>query len=144
VHLLIVFLYSFCPLGQTALTFAALFTMGLFNMSKNKTNEEVAPVEPRTSATVDSEKGVDSKTPSETDHDHEGLSSNAQAGVKAVEAAATVWTKYHLIGAYVMYDSHMNPGVDSSMLTEIQHLVDLLRHRPPRSRHPCHESIRYQ
>lgn len=78
------------------------FNMGLFNLSKNKTNDDVTPVEAQTSTAVDSEKGVDSRTPSEKDHDHEGFSSNAQAGVKAVEAAATVWTKYHLIGAYVM------------------------------------------
>ena len=74
------------------------FNMGLFNLSKNKTNEEVTAVEP----VFDSEKGVDFKTPSVKDQDHESLSSNAQAGVKAVEAATTVWTKYHLIGAYVM------------------------------------------
>ena len=40
---------------------------------------------------------------SEKSDDEEQLSSDAQAGVRAVEAAATVWTKWHLIGAYVMY-----------------------------------------
>lgn len=29
-------------------------------------------------------------------------SEDAQAGVRGVEAATTIWTKYHLIGAYVM------------------------------------------
>jgi hypothetical protein len=76
--------------------------MRLFNVSKNTANEKVTPAEPQMSAAVDSEKGIDSRTPSEPDLDHGSLSSNAQAGVKAVEAAATVWTKYHLIGAYVM------------------------------------------
>jgi hypothetical protein len=76
--------------------------MGLFNLSKNKADEEVAPVEPVMHATIDPKKGVESNTPSEKDHEDESLSSNAQAGVKAVEAATTVWTKYHLIGAYVM------------------------------------------
>lgn len=76
--------------------------MGVFNLSKNKTNEEVTPVEPQTSATVDAEKGVDSNTPSEKGHDEESLSSNAQAGVKAVEAAASVWSRSSLWGAYAM------------------------------------------
>ncbi|CAO2653230.1 Nn.00g026410.m01.CDS01 [Neocucurbitaria sp. VM-36] len=73
--------------------------MGFLNLSKNKTNEEVTPVEP---VAIDSEKGADSNVPAEKDHDAESLSSNAQAGVKAVEAALSVWTKYHLIGAYVI------------------------------------------
>jgi hypothetical protein len=76
--------------------------MGLFNISKDKTNAEVAPVEPAIQTNIDPEKGVESNPPSEKDRDDESLSSNAQAGVKAVEAATTVWTKYHLIGAYVM------------------------------------------
>lgn len=76
--------------------------MGFLSLSKNKTNEEVRPVDPEIQTTVDSEKGVHSSTPSEKGQDGESLSSNAQAGVKAVEAATTVWTKYHLIGAYVM------------------------------------------
>jgi hypothetical protein len=79
-----------------------VFTMGLFNISKDKTNAEVAPVEPAIQTNIDPEKGVESNPPSEKDHDDESLSSNAQAGVKAVEAATTVWTKYDLIGAYVM------------------------------------------
>ena len=76
--------------------------MGIFNLSKNKTNEEVTPIEPHTSSTVDAEKGVDSNTPSEKGHDEESLSSNAQAGVKAVEAATSVWSKYSLWSAYAM------------------------------------------
>jgi hypothetical protein len=76
--------------------------MGFFRLSKTKTNEPMEPAEPQFSATIDPEKGINSNKPSEKDSDHEDLSGNAQAGVKAVEAAATVWTKYHLIGAYVM------------------------------------------
>jgi hypothetical protein len=75
--------------------------MGLSSLPKYTANEKVTPIESQTPAAVDSEKGIDSRAPSEPD-DHGSLSSNAQAGVKAVEAAATVWTKYHLIGAYVM------------------------------------------
>lgn len=60
------------------------------------------PVEGVPAAPVDAEKGMDSQTPSERGIDGEDLSFNAQAGVKAIQAAATVWTKYHLLGAYVM------------------------------------------
>jgi hypothetical protein len=76
--------------------------MGFFNLSKSKTNEEITPTEPETSAAIDSEKGIGSQTISEKGHEDESLSSNTQAGVKAVEAATSVWTKYHLIGAYLM------------------------------------------
>jgi hypothetical protein len=33
---------------------------------------------------------------------------DSQAGVRAVEAAATVWTKWHLVAAYVMYALLLN------------------------------------
>lgn len=76
--------------------------MGFFNLSKSKTNQEITRTGPEMPAAVDSEKGIGSQIASEKGHDDESLSSNAQAGVKAVEAATTVWTKYHLIGAYLM------------------------------------------
>ncbi|KAH7413691.1 major facilitator superfamily domain-containing protein [Phaeosphaeria sp. MPI-PUGE-AT-0046c] len=76
--------------------------MGFLNLSKNKTHEEVTPVEHQATTTTDAEKGLDSNSSSEKAHDDESLSSNAQAGVKAVEAVATVWTKQHLIGAYLL------------------------------------------
>lgn len=31
------------------------------------------------------------------------IDDSAQAGVRAVEAAAAVWTKWHLVAAYAMY-----------------------------------------
>ena len=117
--------------------------MGVFNLSKNKTNEEVAQVEPQTSTSVDAEKGVDSSTPSEKGHDDESLSSNAQAGVKAVEAAASVWSKYSLWGAYAMY-LLSKIITNTHKANKLKHLVDLLRHRPPRSRRPRHEPLCYQ
>jgi hypothetical protein len=76
--------------------------MGFLNLSKSKANEEITPAGPEMPATVDAEKGIGSHTASEKGVDDESLSSNAQAGVKAVEAATTVWTKWHLIGAYLM------------------------------------------
>ncbi|KAF1842987.1 MFS general substrate transporter [Cucurbitaria berberidis CBS 394.84] len=72
--------------------------MGFLNLSKNKTND-ISPVE---ADAVDSERGTDPNTIPEKDHDAEIISSNAQAGVKAVQAATTVWTRNHLIGAYVI------------------------------------------
>lgn len=76
--------------------------MGFLNLSKSKAADEVSPVEAQPQVTFNLEKGVNSNTTSEKADDEESLSSSAQAGVKAVEAAAIVWTKYHLIGAYVM------------------------------------------
>lgn len=71
-------------------------------ISKKKTNEEVTPAEPTSNVVLDTEKGVASATPSEKANDDATLSDNAQAGVKRIQAAATVWTKWHLVGAYVM------------------------------------------
>jgi hypothetical protein len=73
--------------------------MGFLNFAKIKTCNGTTIAEP---STPDTEKDVNFSIPSEKD-DEESPSSNVQAGVKAVEAVATVWTKYHLIGAYVMY-----------------------------------------
>lgn len=76
--------------------------MGVPNMFKSEANDIIEPINPSSPVDIDSEKVVQPSTPSETDGHQASLSSNAQAGVKAVEAAATVWTKSHLIGAYVM------------------------------------------
>lgn len=76
--------------------------MGLLDFYKNKPAEEITPVEAQDKTPTGLEKEIGSGTPSEKSHDQDSFSSNAQAGVKAIEAAATVWTKYHLIGAYVM------------------------------------------
>jgi len=50
----------------------------------------------------DAEKGPDAQGPAEPPIDDESLSGEAQAGVKAVQAAITVWSKYHLWGAYAI------------------------------------------
>ena len=71
--------------------------MAILNLFKNDAKTEVKPVDSPTQTAIDGEKGV-----SESDQDQSTFSSDAQAGVRAVEAAATVWTKWHLIGAYVM------------------------------------------
>lgn len=50
---------------------------------------------------LDPEKGGRSGTPLDEDSG-EKISSTAQIGVKKVEAATTVWTKWQLIAAYTM------------------------------------------
>lgn len=118
--------------------------MHFFDRSKDRATDSVEPVE-SSRQTSDAEKGAQTNGPHDAVSDEESLSSNAQAGVKAVQAAASVWTKYHLIGAYVMFvtpfRSNLRPVCS---LTPTQHLVDLLRHRPPRSRRPRHESLCHQ
>ena len=79
--------------------------MGFFTdltLAKSKTKEEVTPIEPVTGVAVDAEKAAESATPSEKANDDVQFTANAQAGVKRIEAATTVWTKWHLIGAYAM------------------------------------------
>ncbi|KAH6618753.1 major facilitator superfamily domain-containing protein [Boeremia exigua] len=79
--------------------------MGLFTdltLAKSKTKEEVTPVEPFSNVTIDAEKDAGSATPSEKAKEEGPFTANAQAGVKRVEAATTVWTKWHLIGAYAI------------------------------------------
>ena len=80
-------------------------TMGIFTdltLAKSKTKEEITPVEPVTNFAVDVEKNAESATPPEKANEDTIFTANAQAGVKRVEAATTVWTKWHLIGAYAM------------------------------------------
>lgn len=80
--------------------------MGLFanlTIAKNKTKEEVTPIEPATGAPVDPEKAVDSAaTTSEKGNSDVQFTANAQVGVRRIEAATAVWSKWHLVGAYVM------------------------------------------
>jgi hypothetical protein len=79
--------------------------MGIFTdltLAKSKTKEEVTPIEPITGVVVDSEKAAESANPLEKANDNVQFTANAQAGVKRIEAATTVWTKWHLVGAYAM------------------------------------------
>lgn len=60
----------------------------------------VTPVDdPNHQHATDPEKGQPASSQAK---DEETISVDAQIGVKAVQAATTVWTKWHLIGAYVM------------------------------------------
>jgi hypothetical protein len=71
--------------------------MGFFG--KNEAADTIEPS--RNVDTHDPEKGSGSRAPSEKDNE-EVISSNAQAGVKKVEAATIVWTKWQMIAAYGM------------------------------------------
>jgi hypothetical protein len=80
-------------------------TMGLFTdltLAKSKTKEGATPVEPVTGVSIDPEKAAGSAAPSEKDNSDVHFTANAQAGVKRIEAATAVWSKWHLVGAYVM------------------------------------------
>ena len=79
--------------------------MGLFTdlmLAETKTKEEVTPIEPVTGVSIDPEKAADSAAPSEKDNSDAHFTANAQAGVKRIEAATAVWSKWHLVGTYVM------------------------------------------
>jgi hypothetical protein len=74
-------------------------------LSKAKAEDAVTPIDPsRTSQNsdgTDPEKGHHVSDPAKED-EGEVISLNAQAGVKKVQATTTVWTKGHMVAAYVM------------------------------------------
>ncbi|PVH69258.1 siderophore iron transporter [Cadophora sp. DSE1049] len=72
--------------------------MSILKLFKSNTKVEVAPVDSPSRSTPNSEKVPINENP----NDVESLSSDVQAGVRAVEAAATVWSKSHLIATYVI------------------------------------------
>lgn len=71
-------------------------------LSKSKTKEEISPVKAVSNDAADVEKGPKSATSPGEGTDDATFTARAQAGVKRVEAATTVWTKWHLVGAYLM------------------------------------------
>lgn len=58
--------------------------------------------EPHTSQTreIDPEKGVGSQDGDKRSESTDDLSVDAQAGVRAIQATTSVWSKWHLITAY--------------------------------------------
>ena len=68
-------------------------------LSKSTTEDASPPVEAISHVAGDTEKGT---LPSAQSHDEDTFTATAQAGVKAVEAATTVWKKWHLVAAYAM------------------------------------------
>lgn len=76
--------------------------MGILDEIKSGPRDGKVPDQTQTPVTGDPEKGSDVQNPAEENVDDESLSGDVQAGVKAVQAAITVWSKYHLWGAYAM------------------------------------------
>lgn len=82
--------------------------MGLFSKAKSP---DVVLTENRASDTTTpsshsgngKEGGVISQEAATPSTEEEPISQDAQAGVQAVEAAAQVWTKWHLTAAYALY-----------------------------------------
>ncbi|RAR01789.1 MFS general substrate transporter [Stemphylium lycopersici] len=71
-------------------------------LSKGTTEGASLPVEPVSLVAGDAEKGAACTPPSAQSHDDDAFTATAQAGVKAVEAATTVWKKWHLVAAYAI------------------------------------------
>lgn len=70
-------------------------------------SETARPSEKEAEAAQTPKNGV-SATEADNNSDQESLDHEAQAGVKAVQAAAAVWTKSQLVLAYVMSVSRLN------------------------------------
>ncbi|OAL52933.1 MFS general substrate transporter [Pyrenochaeta sp. DS3sAY3a] len=87
--------------------------MGLLDFYKNKPAEEITPVEAQDKTPTDLEKEIGSGTPSEKSHDQDSFSSNAQAGVKAIEAAAT---NPYVTSAFRLHSLTAATGVMSSII----------------------------
>jgi hypothetical protein len=77
--------------------------MGLF--SKTTPEGDVTTIPPE----IADEKGSGQNNPVEKSDFNDDLEKDAQGGVQKIEAAAQVWTKWHMVAAYVMYedDFHM-------------------------------------
>lgn len=82
--------------------------MGVLDRFRNRTDENMNALA-QEKIKNDPEKAIDPNDRvkavglAEKSNDNAIGESNVQAGVKAVQAATSVWTKWHLIGAYIMY-----------------------------------------
>lgn len=76
----------------------------LFNRLKQVTRPTEYPVAEEQKATDAEKPGLttEEKSASPSDADSEEFTPDAQAGVKAMEATTKVWSKSHLIIAYIM------------------------------------------
>lgn len=103
----------------------------LFSRLRPRAPEPIVEDEKRPDAEAHRTDGasIDEKNPSRLGNDDDDTStegSEAQDGVKKVEAITSVWTKSALIAVYVMY-VRLRP-VDAAMLTHsTQHLAHLFR-----------------
>lgn len=78
-----------------------------FNRKQNETvvteNEKSSTEAPNGQDAISREGGVLSEDQPVKKVEDESISSDAQAGVQKIEAAAQVWTKWHLTTAYTLY-----------------------------------------
>lgn len=72
--------------------------MGLF--SKTTPEGDVTTVAPE----IADEKDSGQNNPVEKSDFNDDLEKDAQGGVQKIEAAAQVWSKWHMVAAFVMYD----------------------------------------
>lgn len=95
--------------------------MGLFTKKESSDvvlteNGKSSSVSPSAESPNGKEGGVFSNEQHVPTNETEMISSDAQAGVQAVEAAAQVWTKWHLMAAYSLYVSRDGGQINEGRL----------------------------
>lgn len=77
--------------------------MSKFNIVKSVTGNVVPVAEQHSQDDPDKEIGVALRSEGEQSDSEESTSQEAQAGVQGIEAMTSIWSRSHLIAAYVMY-----------------------------------------
>jgi hypothetical protein len=85
---------------ESVVLLALLAVMRSF-LSTQKVNGEVEGVTEQSTDNTEKEVGVKSQDVS-TDSDTDEISADAQPGVQDIEAVTKVWSKTHLVFAYIM------------------------------------------
>jgi hypothetical protein len=88
-------------LALESVVLLALFAAMRSCLSTQKVNVEVEGVTKQSTDDTDKEVGVKNRDVS-TDSDTDEISADAQPGVQDIEAVTKVWSKTHLVFAYIM------------------------------------------
>jgi hypothetical protein len=88
-------------LALESIVLLALFAAMRSFLSTQKVNGEVEGVTEQSTDDTDKEVGVNNQDVS-TDSDTDEISADAQPGVQDIEAVTKVWSKTHLVFAYIM------------------------------------------
>jgi hypothetical protein len=88
-------------LALESIVLLALFAAMRSFLSTQKVNGEVEGVTKQSTDDTDKEVGVKNRDVS-TDSDTDEISADAQPGVQDIEAVTKVWSKTHLVFAYIM------------------------------------------
>jgi len=88
-------------LALESIVLLALFAAMRSFLSTQKVNGEVEGVTEQSTGDTDKEVGVKNQDVS-TDSDTDEISVDAQPGVQDIEAVTKVWSKTHLVLAYIM------------------------------------------